>query len=241
MENKWTLHPNQLETVEKDLLYTALANAQAEFPHIETNRNAHRNRYADLYGIFHKIYPILRIHGLAIRPWAEIREGEQWIGARLAHDSGQYETNAFKFEMDPVKGPADQISHKKQATITYFNRNHMKDMLGILLTDDPQDDDYQSHMVEPVKIQAVASEKSVKTQAVASQLSSNIISRDQFIQINRLIGNDKNLEESFINGFRNEGILSIDQELDSLPQEAFEACIKRLQDIRDRKFLLKSK
>lgn len=133
-----------LESLEKDQLYGALAQAQVEFPTIRMNRKAFKNEYADLYAILKPIYPVLHVHGLSIRPWAGIINGEQWIGARLMHKSGQFETNVFKFEPDPCKNPNDQPSHKKQGALTYFNRNHIKDMLGVLISDNPEDDDGQS-------------------------------------------------------------------------------------------------
>lgn len=136
-----------LDSSEKDQLYTALAQAQVEFPVIKMNRKAFKNEYADLYAILRPIYPVLSAHGLSIRPWAGIIEGQQWIGARLMHKSGQFETNVFKFEVDPCKNPNDQPSHKKQGALTYFNRNHIKDMLGVLISDNPEDDDVQSFHV----------------------------------------------------------------------------------------------
>lgn len=145
MQTKWTIHQNGLETEEKDQLYTAFAQAQVEYPTIRVNRKAFKNEYADLYAILKPIYPILNKYGLSIRPWAGYIQGEQCIGARLMHKSGQYETNVFKFEQDPVKNPNDQYTHKKQGALTYFNRNHIKDMLGVLISDDPEDDDGQSY------------------------------------------------------------------------------------------------
>ena len=132
-----------LESLEKDQLYTALAQAQSEFPIIGTNRQAHKNKYADLYAILHKVYPILKKYGLSVKPWGGLVDGVQCIGARLSHKSGQFETNVFLFEQDECKNPNDQRSHKKQGAFTYFNRNHVKDMLGVLITDDPDDDDLQ--------------------------------------------------------------------------------------------------
>jgi len=137
----------QLESEQKDQLYTALAQAQVEFPTIRVNRKAFKNEYADLYAILKPIYPVLNKYGLSIRPWGGIINNEQWIGARIMHKSGQFETNVFKFEQDAVKNPNDQYTHKKQGALTYFNRNHIKDMLGVLISDDPEDDDGQSHLI----------------------------------------------------------------------------------------------
>jgi hypothetical protein len=134
-----------LETEQKDQLYTALSQAQVEFPTIRVNRKAFKNEFADLYAILKPVYPILSKYGLSIRPWGGIVDGMQCIGARLMHKSGQYETNVFLFDQDPCKNPNDQLTHKKQGALTYFNRNHMKDMLGVLISDNPEDDDGQGY------------------------------------------------------------------------------------------------
>lgn len=148
--NRWTLHPNGLETVEKDQLFKALSKAQSEFPTIQPNRKAYKNEYADLYGLFRPVYPVLTKYGLTITPWEGIINGEECIGAILGHESGQYRTNYLKLVIDPCKNPNDQPSHKKQGSITYFERNHMKDMIGLLVTEDPDDDDGQSHLTPTV-------------------------------------------------------------------------------------------
>lgn len=148
-----------LESQEKDQLYTALAQAQVEFPTIRVNRKAFKNEYADLYAILKHVYPVLSKYGLSIRPWGGTINNEQWIGARLMHKSGQYETNIFKFESDPVKNPNDQPSHKKQGALTYFNRNHMKDMLGVLISDDPEDDDGQGETTHSFNIEYITKDQ----------------------------------------------------------------------------------
>lgn len=199
-----------LESEQKDLLYTALAQAQAEFPCIQPNRKAFKNEYADLYAIFKHIYPVLQRHGLAIKPWAGLMNGEQWIGARLSHKSGQYETNIYKFESDPCKNPNDQPSHKKQGALTYFNRNHMKDMLGILITDDPDDDDGQSHYTAPINHRTES------------------ISKDQLDEIMHVLDGQKEICEQVMKGF---GITSLSQ----MPKDKFIATMDRIRDLKQKR------
>lgn len=43
------------------------------------------------------------------------------------------------------KNHNDQLSHKKQDALTYFNRNHMKDMLSVLISDNSEDDGQSFH------------------------------------------------------------------------------------------------
>lgn len=210
MENKWTLHPNGVETIEKDHLYTALSQAQVEFPTIQVNRKAFKNEYADLYALLKPVYPILHKYGLSIRPWGGIDNGVQVIGARLMHKSGQYETNVFLFEVDPCKNPNDQLTHKKQGAFTYFNRNHIKDMLGLLIGDDPDDDDGQGHYVHTVHPR-------IET-----------ISKEQEDEINHVLDGHRDIYEQVIKGF---GISSLSQ----IPKEKFYATIDRIRDLKYKK------
>jgi hypothetical protein len=202
-----------LESELKDQLYTALAKAQAEFPVIQPNRKAYKNEYADLYAIFKPIYPVLEKHGLAIKPWAGQINGEQWIGARLSHKSGQFETNIYKFESDPVKNPNDQYTHKKQGALTYFNRNHMKDMLGILITEDLDDDDGQPSAVHH-KI--------------------DVVSQDQLIELNRVLDGHKDICEQVMKGW---GINSLAQ----MPKDKYSVTIDRIGELKYKKSQLNIK
>lgn len=195
-----------LESEQKDQLYTALAQAQHEYPTIRVNRKAFKNEYADLYAILKHVYPVLSKHGLSIRPWGGMINNEQWIGARLMHKSGQFETNVFKFEADPCKNPNDQASHKKQGALTYFNRNHIKDMLGVLISDDPEDDDGQG-------------EHSPATPA------HEYISHSQLDDIESLLSGYKTIAESLLKGY---GI----SELAYLPKSQY---AKIVEGIRVRK------
>ena len=199
-----------LESEQKDQLYTALAQAQHEFPTITVNRKAFKNEYADLYALLRPVYPILHKYGLSIRPWAGFVDGVQLIGARLMHKSGQYETNVFLFESDPCKNPNDQPSHKKQGALTYFNRNHIKDMLGLLIGEDPDDDDGQGHY----------------TQSVHHRTET--ITQDQIDQLSHVLNNDKEIYQQIIKGFNIESLAEI-------PKDKFFATIDRVRDLKQKK------
>ena len=204
-----------LESQEKDQLYTALAMAQSEYPTIRVNRKAFKNEYADLYAILKPIYPILSKHGLSIRPWGGIMNDCQYIGARLMHKSGQFETNIFKFEQDPCKNPNDQPSHKKQGSITYFNRNHIKDMLGVLISDNEEDDDLQSDHRSVV-------------------VHPTCISKDQVDMINRLLIKEyDDLRSGLLQHYQ----ISCIEEIRS---NIFESIYTRIQDkIKERKDMMR--
>jgi len=199
-----------LESSEKDQLYTALAQAQVEFPTIRVNRKAFKNEYADLYAILKPVYPIMNKYGLSIRPWAGIIEGVQYIGARLMHKSGQYETNIFKFESDPCKNPNDQASHKKQGALTYFNRNHIKDMLGVLISDDPEDDDGQGHM---------ESKESHQTH------HSECINKEQLEILEHTLAGDIEIAKKIISGFNIPNLAAI-------PKDKFLITMSRVKSLK---------
>jgi|GEM_PF-1820129 hypothetical protein len=163
-----------LETEQKDQLYTALSQAQVEFPTIRVNRKAFKNEFADLYAILKPVYPILSKYGLSIRPWGGIVDGMQCIGARLMHKSGQYETNVFLFDQDPCKNPNDQLTHKKQGALTYFNRNHMKDMLGVLISDNPEDDDGQGYHEKQPQVVEITPQKQPSFDKPRQEIQANI-------------------------------------------------------------------
>lgn len=132
-----------MQSLELDKLFKAMSLAQAEFPTIGSNRKAYTNSYADHYTIMRQVYPILKNHGLMVIPWAGKIDGTQMIGARLGHESGQYIINSYEFIMDELLPQKDKKTHKAAGSLTYFKRYHVKDIIGVLLSDDPQDDDLQ--------------------------------------------------------------------------------------------------
>lgn len=137
-----------MQTEQLDKLFEALSQAQSEFPTIASNRKAYTNNYADHYAIMRQVYPILKKYGLTVMPWAHRIDGIQMVGARLGHKSGQYIINSYEFIVDAIKTPQDKATHKTAGSLTYFKRYHVKDILGILLSDDPLDDDLQGPYAE---------------------------------------------------------------------------------------------
>lgn len=164
-----------MQTEQLDKLFKALSQAQAEYPTIASNRKAYTNNYADHYTILRQVYPILKKYGLCVMPWAAKIDGIQMVGARLGHESGQYIINSYEFIMDAVKTPQDKLTHKTAGALTYFKRYHVKDILGVLLSDDPEDDDQQGPY---------------KEQPETSSSSSNYITKDQLTHLEHEIGTD---------------------------------------------------
>lgn len=136
-----------LESTEKDQLYTALAQAQVEFPTIRVNRKAFKNEYADLYAMLKPVFPTMKEYGLSIHEYSSFIDGNHVYGVRLAHKSGQYITNIFPFVYDDPK-PSDQKTHKIAGAQTYFFRYYVKGILGLVISDDPEDDDGQGNNID---------------------------------------------------------------------------------------------
>jgi len=167
-----------MQSDQLDKLFKALSQAQAEFPTIASNRKAYTNDYADHYTILRQVYPVLKKHGLYVGAWAGKIDGVQMIGARLGHESGQYIINSYDLIIDAVKTPQDKLTHKTAGSLTYFKRYHVKDILGVLLSDDPEDDDQQG----PCPTTKQVPVKSVET-----------ISQDQLEILNIEVGADEDL------------------------------------------------
>lgn len=200
-----------LESAEHGLLYAALSKAQAEFPTIRANRKAYKNEYADLYAILKPIYPILSKHELCVMPATGFIDGKEVVGARLGHASGQFITNVIYFKPDEVKNPNDQASHKQAGSLTYMHRNFIKNILGVLISDDEEDDDMQP--AQEYKYTAPVQET---------------ISKDQEMMLRSLIGDDQFMYEKLIKYY---GISS----LKDLPRKDFEAAEKNARHILENK------
>ena len=176
-----------LQTEQLDKLFKALSQAQSEYPTISSNRKAYTNNYADHYTILRQVYPTLKKYGLCVMPWAARIDGIQMVGARLGHESGQYIINSYEFIIDAVKTPQDKLTHKTAGALTYFKRYHVKDILGVLLSDDPEDDDQQGPYKEYNE---------------ASPSSQSYISKDQLSHLEHEISNDASLQNNIMNHYK---------------------------------------
>lgn len=193
-----------LESQEKDQLYTALAQAQHEFPTIRVNRKAFKNEYADLYAMLKPVYAILNKYGLSVHEWSGYADGIHLYGVRLAHKSGQYTTNTFPFTYDDPK-PSDQKTHKIAGSQTYFLRYHVKGILGLLISDDPEDDDGQGHHVD------------------TRMIGEEYISKDQQDDIRNSLSGFKEIYETLVKHYG---------ALDNIPKSKY---IQIMESIRNKK------
>ena len=197
-----------LESEQKDQLYTALAQAQVEFPTIRVNRKAFKNEYADLYAMLKPVFPVLTKYNLSVHEVSGFVGDNHVYGVRLAHKSGQYTTNVFPFIYDDPKA-SDQKTHKIAGAQTYFFRYYVKGILGLLISDDPEDDDGQGCNVDN------------KTQHSYDEH----ISGYQLADIENILKGDPDIAKALLKGYNI-------QELGHLPKDQY---LKIVEGIRFRK------
>lgn len=210
------------QSLELDKLFKSLSQAQAEFPTIGSNRKAYTNSYADHYTIMRQVYPVLKAHGLSVMPWAAKIDGTQMIGARLCHESGQYIINSYELIMDELLPQKDKKTHKAAGALTYFKRYHVKDILGVLISDDPQDDDLQAEY--PQK------QPNVPVNSMEKQPLTDFVTEEQLLFIEREVGSDKDLYMKIKNFYKIEN-------LSNIPKDQFTTVTDRIkgykQTLRD--------
>lgn len=199
-----------LESEQKDQLYTALSLAQVEFPTIRVNRKAFKNEYADLYAMLKPVYPTLNKYGLSVHEWSGFINGIHCYGVRLSHKSGQYSTNAFPFTYDDPK-PSDQKTHKIAGSQTYFFRYYVKGILGLLISDDPEDDDGQGHYVQNTPLP-----------------KGECVSSDQLEEINRILEGHTDICQQVLKGFNITSLMYI-------PKDKYFATVDRIRDLKYKK------
>lgn len=187
-------------------LYTALYKAQLEFPTIRVNRKAFKNEYADLYAIVKPLRIILGKYELSLYGWESVQDGHDIIGVTLAHSSGQYVKSYCRLQPDPCKNPNDQPLHKIGGAITYQYRYLVKNILGVLISDDPEDDDAQEATVEYKPYQP-----------------SEYVTSEQFDELQHILLGYDDIKKDILNG------LHINS-LQYLPKQMFYKVVERIKE-----------
>jgi len=124
--------------------------------------------------------------------------------------------------MDELLPQKDKKTHKAAGALTYFKRYHVKDILGVLLSDDPQDDDLQSDYHEK--------QPQTPTNSMQKQPSTDYITVEQLQHIEHEVGTDKELHNKIKDFYKVEN-------LSNLPKDQFTIIIDRIkgrkQTLRD--------
>lgn len=125
-------------SLEIDSLATALCKAQAEYPVIGKNKTG-RFKFADKENFKRSIDPILLKYGLSVTAGTDILDGKEIFFMKLMHNSGQYQIS--RCYLDPESAGKSSIMQGKGSSLTYLSRYMYKELLGITIDDDPDDND----------------------------------------------------------------------------------------------------
>ncbi len=141
----------------------AIAAAKAELKPITKNRSGHNTRYADFAAIASAIDPIITKHGLSYRFRTTQNDGRNQVTCIIEHVDGHAEENT-------ISAPSDASGNKNAiqaigSALTYLQRYSLVQALGLAVE---HDDDGKS------------AGKSV-----------DVVSKEQFQTINRLLGEAK--------------------------------------------------
>lgn len=154
------------ETVVK--IFSALLEAQKEFPSIPKNRTAkvktktgaeYSYKYADISDILHVIVPILNKHGIAFSQPHILADGRARVATQLMHSSGEW------MQSDGL--PLGEFVNPQElgGSSTYMRRYEACSVLGIVAEDDsdaqelaPSRQVSRPTVVQPRKVEPINSQ-----------------------------------------------------------------------------------
>lgn len=147
----------------RDKLYEALAKAKLEYPPVRFNRENSFTKqvYADLAALEKATRIPLGNHGLSFFQEPRDVDGTTFLFSTLAHASGQDIENKNRLI---VAAPNGILSERQQfgEALAYMKRQVMQCMLGIVASNDPEDNDdayasadiYTTAEVKPTRVDA---------------------------------------------------------------------------------------
>ena len=134
-------------------LASALSQAQAEYPAIGKNRDG-RFKYVDKNHIKKVVAPVLKKHGLAVNGGTRIRDGREVFCMTLTHSSGEYMMYESLFNLEQSNNRSQD--QERGSSMTYISRYLYREILGITIEDDLEDDDTGAgvqQLVSPEQVQ----------------------------------------------------------------------------------------
>ncbi|MCV9909956.1 ERF family protein [Brucella sp. HL-2] len=172
----------------------AIAAAKAELKPIVKNRDGHNTRYADFAAIAAAVDPIITAHGLSYRFRTTQNDGRNQVTCIIEHVDGHAEENT-------ISAPSDTSGNKNAiqaigSALTYLQRYSLVQALGIAVA---HDDDGKSAVKGP-----------------------ELISKQQFQQINRLLGEAKVDVSEFCKAYKVDCVAD-------LPASFFDEAVKLLK------------
>ncbi len=174
-----------------DLLFTALAAAQAEFPAIKKTDQAHRHKYANINSVIESVRPVLAKHGLSIQQHpSSDSEGNPILTTMLCHISGQNSLSSIRIIHDPLD------IQSLGSGITYTRRYALVSILGLEQEDDDGNYDKNKKQEYPRPAIPSAEDKMLINEAQLTQLVDKIKKSAKPIETIEKIKHHTRLSES---------------------------------------------
>jgi hypothetical protein len=212
--------PEPYESEKTDLLCTALAKAQGEFPKIETNRanNFLFNQYSDLDIIMRTIRNALSLNGLSITQQTKLDNEKTILVTRLRHKSAQFiETRS---RIIPSKNDIQSYA----SAIKAMKRHDIMSLLNITIVDDLDDDDAECDM-QTVRMERTKG-TGINTRYSAKRESFQPISEDQADELQYMLSEYPDIAEQILETLKVQTIADI-------PKSKFLAVRAQAQKIID--------
>lgn len=148
----------------------AFTEAQAEFPSILKDRQAHNAKYAGFSSVVNAVRPVLIKHGLSFRHTVDDSGNGVTVTCVLAHKDGHSESTALTAPPD-TSGSKNAIQ-SIGSSVTYLKRYTLEAVTGVVTTDDDTDGNLAPKSINKAQIKTLldfASDKKVLESAVCAE------------------------------------------------------------------------
>lgn len=219
MTNPTSRERSPYESDEVGELYSSLAKAQLEMEVAKTDsiNPFFKSKYSDLAGIVKASRPYLSKNGLAvIQRVLPDSKGQLCLYTRLCHCSGQWMESYMP--ITPPKSDVQAIG----SYITYLRRYNYASIVGVVASDEDDDGHVASEDYKKTPHKVYAAPTEVKKNNV---VSSETLNKDQLKLISDEIGEDEDLLDSVLKGFKI-------QKLSSIPESAFVSSLSKIRKIK---------
>jgi hypothetical protein len=201
-------------------LSTALAKAQSEMPTAGLNsENPYfKSSYADLSEIVRVSRPSLTKNGLSVTQQIITDDnGATMIHTVLMHSSGQWiETN---MRVLPPKNDVQALG----SYLTYLRRYSYGALVGVVVTDDSDDDDGERAVA--TSRETFAKGTALNAKYDPKKQSSEVITKEQLEELEYELSEYPDIAEQILEGFK---LLSVAD----LPKEKYSASIRKVREIK---------
>jgi len=195
-----------------DKLYQDLAKAQLEMgvASMDAVNPFFQSKYAQLSHLVKASRPFLAKHGLSVIHLTKPnKEGKLFLSTRLLHNSGQFMESVI--EVKPAKDDIQSLGK----CLTYLKRYQYAALVGVVASDDEEDDDGESEMEEP-RLKNKVSARSSK------------ISKAQLQVLSDALSSYPDILEHILKGYKI-------KKMSDLLSEKYNDCIERVRRIKKAK------